>query len=103
VWLPFEYALFDALAAAGLADAHHHLTPGVQQYSWFGRAGTGYRFDYLHVGAGLSDRLRDGGYLQEPREQRLTDHAAVTLDLDLPVDALDVRPTPPVAEPATLF
>ncbi|MEQ4306209.1 endonuclease/exonuclease/phosphatase family protein [Plantactinospora sp. B6F1] len=103
VWLPFEYALFDALAAAGLTDAHHHLTPHVQQHSWFGRAGNGYRFDYLHVGAALRDLLRSGSYLQEPREQHLSDHAAVTLDLDLPVDTLDIRPLPAVAEPATLF
>ncbi|BCL14638.1 exodeoxyribonuclease III [Micromonospora sagamiensis] len=103
VWLPFEYALFDALADAGLTDAHHHLTPGTPQHSWFGRAGNGYRFDYLHVGDALRDRLRDGDYLQEPREQRLTDHAAVTLNLDLPVGTLDVRPLPAVAEPATLF
>ncbi|WP_431893329.1 exodeoxyribonuclease III [Micromonospora haikouensis] len=103
VWLPFEYALFDALTAAGLTDAHTHLTPGVQQHSWFGRAGNGYRFDYLHVGTALRDHLHGGDYLQEPREQRLTDHAAVTLDLDLRVDALDLRPTPPVIEPATLF
>ncbi|GGM28567.1 exodeoxyribonuclease III [Micromonospora sonchi] len=103
VWLPFEYDLFDALTAAELTDVHDHLAPGAQQHSWFGRAGNGYRFDYLHVGTALRDRLRSGSYLQEPREQRLTDHAAVTLDLDLKVHTLDVRPIPPVVEPATLF
>ncbi|MEH1017805.1 hypothetical protein V6U90_32660 [Micromonospora sp. CPCC 206060] len=41
--------------------------------------------------------------LQEPREQRLTDHAAITLDLDLPVDTLDTCSLPAMAEPATLF
>ncbi|PZG13513.1 endonuclease/exonuclease/phosphatase [Micromonospora craterilacus] len=103
VWRPFEYALFDALTAAGLTDAHDHLAPGVQEHSWFGRAGNGYRFDYLHVGAALRDRLRGGGYVQEPREQHLTDHAAVTVDLDLPIDPHDVRAVPQMAEPATLF
>lgn len=103
VWLPFEYALFDALTTVGLTDVHHHLAPGVQQHSWYGRAGNGYRFDYLHVGAALHGRLCGGDYLQEPREQRLTDHAAVTLDLDQLVDTIDIRPLPTVAEPATLF
>ncbi|MDG4793074.1 endonuclease/exonuclease/phosphatase family protein [Micromonospora sp. WMMD1082] len=103
VWLPFEYALFDALTAVGLTDAHHHLTPGIPHHSWYGRAGNGYRFDYLHVGTALRDRLHSGSYLQEPRDQRLTDHAAVTLTLNLPVDTLTIRDTPPVAEPATLF
>ncbi|WBB78543.1 hypothetical protein O7606_20285 [Micromonospora sp. WMMD882] len=103
VWLPFEYGLFDALADAGLTDTHQHLAPGVPQHSWFGRAGNSYRFDYLHVGAALRDRIHGGDYLQEPREQRLTDHAAVTLNLDLPADTLDMRPMPQAAEPATLF
>ncbi|KXK62132.1 hypothetical protein AWW66_09845 [Micromonospora rosaria] len=103
VWLPFEYALFDALNAAGLTDAHQHLAPGVQQHSWFGRAGNGYRYDYLHVGTGLLDQLRAGEYLQEPRERRLSDHAAVTLGLELLVDTLDVRPVPGSVEPATLL
>ncbi|WBB93370.1 endonuclease/exonuclease/phosphatase family protein [Verrucosispora sp. WMMC514] len=103
VWRPFEYALFDTLTAAGLTDAHTHLAPGVQQHSWFGRAGNGYRFDYWHIGAALQDTIRGGGYLQEPREHGLTDHAAVTVDLDLPTDTTSIVAVSPVAVPTTLF
>ncbi|WP_147333578.1 endonuclease/exonuclease/phosphatase family protein [Micromonospora craniellae] len=103
VWRPFEYDLFDALAAANLTDTHARLAPGNQAHSWYGRNGNGYRFDYLHVGRELRDRIRGGGYLHEPREQRLTDHAAVTVDLDLTVDMHDVFAVPPVAAPQTLF
>ncbi|MGV9976521.1 exodeoxyribonuclease III [Micromonospora wenchangensis] len=103
VWLPFEYELFDALTAAGLTDAHQHLAPTVQPHSWFGRSGNGYRFDYLHVGTALRNRLHGGSYLQEPREQRLTDHAAVSIDLDLATPTLGTRPMPSTVAPATLF
>jgi exodeoxyribonuclease-3 len=104
-FLPFEYELFDALTAAGLTDVHHHLAPAIQEHSWFGRAGNGYRFDYAHVGSALRDRLRGGAYPQQPREQRISDHAAVTVDLDLSAAVLDVQPVVPArpAEPATLF
>ena len=53
----------------------------MQAHSWIGRTGNGYRFDYFHVGAGSVDRVDGCGYLHEPREQKLTDHAAVALTL----------------------
>lgn len=82
-FLPFEYALLDQLAAHGFVDAHQHCTPGVQAHSWIGRGGNGYRFDYLHIGASLTSRITSCAYVHEPREQRLSDHAAVTVALNL--------------------
>lgn len=101
-FLPFEYGLLDGLAAMGFTDAHQHCTPGVQAHSWIGRTGDGYRYDYLHVGTALTGRIRRCVYLHETREQQLSDHAALTLDLDvkaalLPYGELET------AEPIELF
>jgi exodeoxyribonuclease III len=82
-FLPFEFGLLEALERHGFVDAHHHCAPGVQAHSWIGRTGDGYRYDYFHVGHDLSGRSTACTYLHETREQRLTDHAAVSLDLDI--------------------
>jgi exodeoxyribonuclease III len=80
-FLPFEFGLLERLEAHGLVDAHEHCSPGEQVYSWIGRTGDGYRYDYFHVGRAMADRIRSCAYLHETRERRLTDHAAVSLSL----------------------
>jgi len=56
----------------------------VQAHSWIGRSGNGYRFDYFHVGPALVDSIAGCSYLHEPRELKLTDHAAAVLTLRIP-------------------
>jgi exodeoxyribonuclease-3 len=82
-FLPFEFGLLEQLAAHGLVDAHEQCAPGEQPYSWIGRTGDGYRYDYFHVGKELAGHIASCAYLHETREQRLTDHAAVTLTLGM--------------------
>jgi exodeoxyribonuclease-3 len=82
-FLPFEFGLLEQLEAHGLVDAYAQCSPNEQAYSWIGRTGDGYRYDYFHVGRELGSRTRTCRYLHETRDQRLTDHAAVTLTLDL--------------------
>jgi exodeoxyribonuclease-3 len=102
-FLPFEFGLLEALERHGLVDAHEQCLPGGQVYSWIGRTGDGYRYDYFHVGRELAERIDGCAYLHETREQRLTDHAAVTLRLT--VDAVSRREPEGLteAEPLTLF
>jgi exodeoxyribonuclease-3 len=88
-FLDFEYDFLDQIDALGLADAHHRYAPGEQVHSWVGRTGDGYRYDYLHTGSSLAGRVTHSAYLHETRQLRLTDHAAVTLGLDIPAP----RPT----------
>jgi len=82
-FLPFEFGLLETLEAHGLVDAHERCSPGAQPYSWIGRTGDGYRYDYFHVGRELAERITSCAYLHETRDQRLTDHAAVKLELGL--------------------
>lgn len=77
----FEYDFLDHLAALGLTDIHDHLHPGEQPYSWYGRRGNGYRFDYMFTGSALTPSATGCTYLQQPRTSGLTDHAAVSLVL----------------------
>ena len=65
--------------------------PNEQAYSWIGRTGDGYRYDYFHVGRALAERIQACLYLHETRERKLTDHAAVTLSLA--VDVVQRRET----------
>lgn len=101
-FLPFEFALLDTLAAEGFIDAHAHCAPGTQPYSWIGRTGDGYRYDYFHVGPELAGRLRNCAYLHETREQALTDHAAVELYLNVEAARLPCS-SPAGPEPLGLF
>ena len=80
-FLPFEFGLLEGLRERGLADAYEHTAPGEQAYSWIGRTGDGYRYDYLHVGPGLTSLIGACSYLHETRQLGLTDHAAMTLTL----------------------
>ncbi|RKN50443.1 endonuclease [Micromonospora endolithica] len=80
---PFEYDFLDALTALGLTDVHRTLYPDVQAHSWIGRAGNGYRFDYLHAGPGLLPHLAAATYLKQPRLEGLTDHCAHSADIDI--------------------
>jgi exodeoxyribonuclease III len=103
-FLPFEYALLDNLEALGLADVHDHLTPGAVEYSWVGRTGDGYRYDYMHVGHALMSRARSCRYLHETRAQRLTDHSALTMELAMDrVNWTSSREVERVDEQAALF
>jgi exodeoxyribonuclease III len=82
-FLQFEYEFLDTLTALGLTDIHQSLHPDVQAHSWIGRGGNGYRFDYLHAGPGLLPHLA-AAYLHQPRLDGLTDHAAHSVDIDVP-------------------
>jgi len=82
----WEYEALESLERYGLVDAYALLHPGDQVHSWIGRKGAGYRYDYAFVSASLIPYLADCEYIHEPRELGLSDHAAVVLTLDLPVD-----------------
>jgi exodeoxyribonuclease-3 len=88
-FLPFEFGLLEGLRKRGLVDAFEHVTSGEQAYSWIGRTGDGYRYDYLHVGPGLADLIGTCSYLHETRQLGLTDHAAMTLTLHAEVTPLE--------------
>lgn len=66
-----------------LFDSFRHLNPQKKDYSWVGRTGDGYRYDHCFVSNDLSSSVEKCYYLHEPRNERLSDHAAIILNLNL--------------------
>jgi exonuclease III len=83
VYGAWEYDFYRSFAGAGLTDAFRALHPTAAGHSWIGRSGRGYRFDHVFVSARHGGRVRVCGYDHEPVERGLTDHAALTLAVDL--------------------
>ena len=82
-FFPYEYAFHEQLEDLGLKAAHELGGTGAQPHSWIGRTGNGYLYDYVHVGKALQSSVERCSYLHGPRERGLTDHAAVTVRLQL--------------------
>jgi len=82
-FFPYEYEFHDALGELGLSPAHELRPYGGHPHSWIGRTGIGYLYDYAHLGVAVAPRLRRCQYLQGPRQQRLTDHAALAIRVQL--------------------
>jgi exodeoxyribonuclease III len=83
-FFPYEYDFHDRLSELGLGAAHELRPYGRRHpHSWIGRTGIGYLYDYAHLGADLAARLRRCQYLHGPRQQRLSDHAALALRVEL--------------------
>ncbi|WP_322769592.1 endonuclease/exonuclease/phosphatase family protein [Frankia sp. Cr1] len=80
----WEYDFYRTFAAAGFTDAFRHRHPDTLDHSWYGRSGTGYRFDHMFCTDRHIDTLGDCRYLQQPRLSRLSDHAALAVDITLP-------------------
>lgn len=82
----WEYDFYEAFAAAGFDDAFRLCNPGAIDYSWFGRPNAagqrnGYRFDHVFVTRRHRQAVVACGYDHTVRLRRLTDHAALTIDL----------------------
>ena len=81
-FFPYEYDFHDRLSELGLGAAHELRPYGCRHpHSWIGRTGIGYLYDYAHLGSALGTRLERCQYLHGPRQQRLSDHAALALRL----------------------
>lgn len=77
-YFSYEYAMHEELERLGFT-AGHELDPTPRHpYSWVGRTGDGYLYDYVHLSDALHARLDACRYVQETRRRRLSDHAAVT-------------------------
>jgi exodeoxyribonuclease-3 len=102
---PFEYDFYRALAGThGLTDAFRGLHPDAAEYSWVGRTGDGYRYDHAFCSRELAGRIVSCQYIHQPRTDKLSDHSALTLHLDLAAPkALDVGDPAAADEPDTLF
>lgn len=85
-YFSFEYAMHEALERLGFTSGHELCLNSRHPHSWIGRTGDGYLYDYVHLGGAVQSRLDACEYLQDTRNRRLSDHAAVAFSCWLDVD-----------------
>ncbi len=82
-----EEGWIDALAGCGWSDGFRHLRADVRAYTWYSPNGrNGFRIDQAFVNAALLARMKAvayvwGGAPRRGRRDRLSDHAALLVDL----------------------
>jgi len=62
-------------------DAYRHIHEDKLEYSWFSHQGNGYRYDHTIVTPDLVPIITNCYYLQDYREQKISDHAPMVLEL----------------------
>lgn len=77
----WEYDFYDFFIKKGYNDAFKAINPGKQEYSWIGRTGDGYRYDYIFVTSDLLEKIIRCEFIHETRQIKLTDHSALFLEI----------------------
>jgi len=78
----WEYNFYRNLTKYQLKDAFRHLHPSIQEYSWVGHTGDGYRYDHCFVSENLLPSVEKCYYLHEPRQIKLSDHSALICEFN---------------------
>lgn len=79
----WEYEFYDNLVDIGFIDLYRYCHPQKNEYSWVGRTGDGYRYDYCFVSKSLSNRIIDCRFVHETRNNKLTDHSALVVEMEI--------------------
>ena len=73
------------MTTAGWRDAWRSLHLDGREYSWFSNRGNGFRLDHAFLSPGIDQTLRGATFSQVERAPTITDHAALIIDLEVPV------------------
>lgn len=73
---------FDDLLSAGLVDSWRVRNPDVKEFSWYSRAGNGFRIDHALSTPDFNSTIRSIVYLHESRLSGTTDHSALLVQCD---------------------
>jgi exodeoxyribonuclease III len=80
-FLPFEARFLGMVEEMGFQDASAGCAED-DRYSWVGRTGKRYQYDFWYVSKSLKDQVERCGYIHETRSPlAISDHSAVVLDL----------------------
>lgn len=79
----WENAFYKNLERHKLRDVFRYVSPFLQEYSWVGRTGDGYRYDHFFTSENMLSGIRKCFYSHEPRNLRLSDHSAIIAELRL--------------------
>lgn len=72
------------LSELGWVEGWRSANPAVEEYSWYSRYGNGFRLDQAWLSPSLVQHLRRVAFDHSAREQDLSDHSILLLDLNLP-------------------
>lgn len=79
----WEYDFYRSFETNDYSDAFRAAQPTAVEHSWFGKSGQGYRFDHAFVREQLRAQISSCWYDHSARAQRLSDHAALVLELGI--------------------
>lgn len=79
----WEYDFYNNLVNNKFRDAFRSISPHLEEYSWVGRTGNGYRYDHCFVSDNILSALEKCFYFHTPRNLRLSDHSAIVTQLSL--------------------
>lgn len=75
--------LMGALCTLGFVDAWRERFPTGREYSWYSRTGAGFRVDHAFVSKPLRGELAAAWFSHAEREERVSDHSALLVELAL--------------------
>jgi len=70
-----------ALGDASYVDAFRLIHADKKEFSWFSHQGNGYRYDHTYIHSDISPLVSNCYYLHEWREEKLSDHSPMILEL----------------------
>ncbi len=70
-----------SLTEIGYLDAFRLQNGAVKEYSWYSHQGNGYRYDHTFIHKALVPIVKSCHYLHEWREQKLSDHSPMVLEI----------------------
>jgi exodeoxyribonuclease-3 len=77
-WYQTELQAFEK---AGMIDAFRYKNGKVEEYSWFSHQGNGFRYDHTYIHESLVPILKNCYYLHDWRQNKLSDHSPMVLEL----------------------
>ncbi len=77
-WYQSELQAFEK---TGMVDAFRYIHKNKEEYSWFSHQGNGYRYDQTYVHSSLLPIVKKCYYLHEWRQNKLSDHSPMVLEL----------------------
>jgi exodeoxyribonuclease-3 len=104
IFRDWEYRLYDEFLVRGFVDAYRLRHPHEMEYSWVDYENHGYRFDHAFVSESLADQVLHCHYEHTPRENNLSDHSALVIELDWPHELQELETAESLSgEPPSLF
>lgn len=78
----FHSEYIQKIEEMGLFDAWRYIHKDKTEYSWYSSYGNGFRLDHFFLKNNLKDNVLNCEYIHKYREQKITDHSMMILELN---------------------